>query len=101
MVLSVDELSGLVEKYDQTESYTIPQNPNQILFNLKDDNEVLVSINLNSRKDGKILALGQYRKKGQSGFGEASSIMPGDTELEAVEAVIDKVLGYDLQKKNR
>ena len=101
MVLSVDELSELVKKYEQTISYTIAQNPNQILFNLKDDNEVLVSINLNSRKDGKIEALGQYRKKGQSGFGEATSIMSGDTELETVESVIDSVLGYDLQKKNR
>jgi len=98
MTLSDDELSGLVEKYDQIENFTVRQNPYGILFNLSDDNEVSVSI---KETDTNFEAMGQYRKKGQLGFGEATSIMPGNTELEAVEAVVNKVLDYDLRKKNR
>ena len=51
--------------------------------------------------NGDVEALGQLRNKNQRGFGEANSVIKGDTELDVVEKVLDNLLGYYLKKENK
>jgi len=98
MTLSPDDLSGLVEKYPPITRYTIGENDQHIIFHLQNDKEISVSINQN---DEDFKAVGQFRNKNQSGFGEANSIIEGDYELDVVKKILDSLLGYNIKKENR
>jgi len=98
MTLSSNELLGIVEKYPPITRYTIGENEQHIMFHLKNDMEISVSINQNDKGFG---ARGQLRNKNQRGFGEATSIITGDTELNAVKDILNNLLGYNLKRENK
>ncbi len=98
MTLSSDELSSIVEKYQPITRYTIGENYLHIMFHLERDKEISISINQN---DGNFEGLGQLRNKNERGFGEASSIIKGSSELDVVTQILDSLLGYNLNKENK
>ena len=98
MTLSSDELSGIVEKYTPIIRYTIGENEQHIIFHLQNEKEISISI---KQMNVDVEALGQLRNKNQRGFGEANSVIKGDTELYVVEKVLDNLLGYYLKKENK
>jgi len=46
-------------------------------------------------------AFGQLRDKNVSGFGRSNSFFTGDTELDVVENILNKVLEHDQKRQNR
>ena len=98
MTLSSNELSGIVEKYQPITRYTIGENERHIMFHLERDKEISVVINQNKED---FEGLGQLRDKNERGFGEASSIFNGDSELDVIKKILDSLLGYNAKKENR
>ena len=98
MSLSKEKLSGLVEKYLPIMRFTIGEDSHHILFHLKNDKEISISL---KELNGKFEGLGQLRNRNQRGFGEASCILKEDTELNLVTAIIENLLDYNLQGQNR
>ncbi len=68
------------------------------MFHLEKDKEISVLINQN---DEDFEGLGQLRDKNEQGFGEASSIINGDSELDVIKKILDILLGYNAKKENR
>lgn len=98
MTLSEEDLSELVKKYSIIERYTIGENKNHILFYLRNNKEISISIKkINEKFEG----LGQLRNLNQRGFGEASSIMKEITELKVADNIIENLLEYNLNRQNR
>lgn len=98
MTLSNEQLLDFVEKYPPIIRYTIGENDQHIIFHLESDKEISVSLKQN---DEKFEALGQLRNKNQRGFGEATSIIKGDSELDTIKKILDNLLGYNLKKENK
>jgi len=98
MAFSSDELSDIVEKYQPIIRYTIGENEHHIMFHLERDREISVLINQN---DEDFEGLGQLRDKNERGFGEASSIIKGNSELDVIKKILDSLLGYNLKKENK
>jgi len=98
MTLSADDLSNLVEKYQPITRYTIGENEHHIMFHLERDKEISVLINQNNED---FEGLGQLRDKNEQGFGKASSILTGDSELDVIKKILDSLLGYNAKKENR
>ncbi len=98
MTLSANDLSNVVEKYQPITRYTIGENERHIMFHLERDKEISVLINQN---DEDFEGLGQLRDKNESGFGEASSIIKGNSELDVIKKILDSLLGYNAKKENR
>jgi len=98
MTVSTNDLSNLVEKYQPITRYTIGENERHIMFHLERDKEISVVINQNKED---FEGLGQLRNKNERGFGEASSIFNGDSELDVVKKILDSLLGYNAKKENR
>ncbi len=98
MTLSADDLSNLVEKYQPIMRYTIGENEWHIIFHLERDKEISVSINQNKED---FEGLGQLRDKNERGFGKASSIINGDSELDVIKKILDSLLGFNAKKENR
>ena len=98
MTLSADDLSNLVEKYQPITRYTIGENERHIMFHLERDKEISVSINQNKED---FEGVGQLRDKYKQGFGEASNILTGDSELDVIKKILDSLLGYNAKKGNR
>jgi len=98
MTLSADDLSNLVEKYHPIMRYTIGENEHHIMFHLERDKKISVLINQNNED---FEGLGQLRDKNEQGFGEASSIINGDSELDVIKKILDILLGYNAKKENR
>jgi len=92
MTLSANDLSNLVEKYQPITRYTIGENDRHIMFHLERDKEISVLINQNNKG---FEGLGQLRDKNERGFGEASSIINGDSELDVIKKILDSLLGYN------
>ena len=98
MTLTNDELSSLVKKYQPITRYTTGEDEQHLMFFLQNNKEISVSI----KKNNEIFeALGQLRNLNQRGFGEASSIMKADSELEVVENILTNLIEFDLKRKNR
>jgi len=98
MTLSANDLSNVVEKYQPITRYTIGENEHHIMFHLERDREISVLINQNNED---FEGLGQLRDKNEQGFGEASSIIKGDSELDVIKKILDSLLGYNAKKENR
>ena len=98
MTLSADDLSNLVKEYHPITRYTIGENERHIMFHLERDKEISVVINQNKED---FEGLGQLRDKNERGFGEASSIFNGDSELDVIKKILDSLLGYNAKKENR
>ncbi|MCH8915566.1 MAG: hypothetical protein IIA82_06970 [Thaumarchaeota archaeon] len=98
MTLSADDLSNLVEKYQPITKYTIGENERHIMFHLERGKEISVLINQNKED---FEGLGQLRDKNKQGFGEASNILTGDSELDVIKKILDSLLGYNAKKENR
>ena len=98
MTLSSNELSGIVEKYQPITRYTIGENERHIMFHLERDKEISVLIKQNNED---FEGLGQLRDKNEQGFGEASSIIKGNSELDVIKKILDSLLGYNLKKENK
>ncbi len=98
MTLSANDLSNLVEKYQPITRYTIGINDRHIMFHLEHDKEISVLINQNKED---FEGLGQLRDKNERGFGEASSIFNGDSELDVIKKILVSLLGYNAKKENR
>ena len=98
MTVSANDLSNLVEKYQSITRYTIGENERHIMFHLERDKEISVVINQNKED---FEGLGQLRDKNERGFGEASSILTGDSELDVIKKILDSLLGYNAKKENR
>ncbi len=98
MTLSNEQLLEIIEKYQPIIRYTIGEDTSHILFHLQNDKEISVSI---KPIDERFEVLGQHRNKNQRGFGEATSIIKGDTELGTVKEILDNLLGYNLKKENK
>ncbi|MCH9041879.1 MAG: hypothetical protein IIB80_06970 [Thaumarchaeota archaeon] len=98
MTLSSNELSWIVEKYQPITRYTIGENERHIMFHLERDKEISVLIKQNNED---FEGLGQLRDKNERGFGEATSIMSGNSELDVIKKILDKLLGYNLKRENK
>ena len=98
MTLSSNELSLIVEKYQPITRYTIGENERHIMFHLERDKEISVLIKQNNED---FEGLGQLRDKNERGFGEATSIMSGNSELDVIKKILDKLLGYNLKRENK
>ena len=98
MTLSANDLSNVVEKYQAITRYTIGENKRHIMFHLERDKEISVLINQNNED---FEGLGQLRDKNERGFGEASSIIKGNSELDVIKKILDSLLGYNAKKENR
>ena len=98
MTLSSNELSLIVEKYQPITRYTIGENERHIMFHLERDKEISVLIKQNNED---FEGLGQLRDKNERGFGEATSIMNGNSELDVIKKILDKLLGYNLKRENK
>ena len=98
MTLSSNELSWIVEKYQPITRYTIGENEHHIMFHLERDKEISVLINQN---DEDFEGLGQLRDKNDRGFGEASSIINGNSELDVIKKILDSLLGHNAKKENK
>ena len=98
MTLSSNELSLIVEKYQPITRYTIGENERHIMFHLERDKEISVLIKQNNED---FEGLGQLRDKNEQGFGEATSIMSGNSELDVIKKILDKLLGYNLKRENK
>jgi len=98
MTLSANDLSNLVEKYPPITRYTIGENEHHIMFHLEHVKEISVVINQNKED---FEGIGQLRDKNERGFGEASSIFNGDSELDVIKKILDSLLGYNAKKENR
>ncbi|MCH9041827.1 MAG: hypothetical protein IIB80_06705 [Thaumarchaeota archaeon] len=98
MTLSANDLSNVVEKYQPITRYTIGENEHHIMFHLERDKEISVLINQN---DEDFEGLGQLRDKNERGFGEASSIIKGNSELDVIKKILDSLLGHNAKKENR
>ena len=98
MTLSADDLSNLVKEYQPITRYTVGENERHIMFHLERDKEISVLINQN---DEDFEGLGQLRDKNEQGFGEASSIINGNSELDVIKKILDSLLGHNAKKENR
>ena len=98
MTLSANDLSNVVEEYQPITRYTIGENEHHIMFHLERDKEISVLINQN---DEDFEGLGQLRDKNDRGFGEASSIINGNSELDVIKKILDSLLGHNAKKENR
>ena len=98
MTLSANDLSNVVEEYQPITRYTIGENEHHIMFHLERDKEISVLINQN---DEDFEGLGQLRDKNEQGFGEASSIINGNSELDVIKKILDSLLGHNAKKENR
>ena len=98
MTLSANDLSTVVEKYQPITRYTIGVNERHITFHLERGKEISVLINQNNED---FEGLGQLRDKNDRGFGKASSIFTGDSELDVIKKILDSLLGYNAKKENR
>jgi len=98
MTLSANDLSNVVEKYQPITRYTIGENERHIMFHLERDKEISVLINQNNED---FEGLGQLRDKNEQGFGEASSIIKGNSELDVIKKILDSLLGHNAKKENR
>ncbi|MEK0354062.1 MAG: hypothetical protein QQN58_06370 [Nitrosopumilus sp.] len=98
MTLSANDLSNVVEEYQPITRYTIGENEHHIMFHLERDKEISVLINQNNED---FEGLGQLRDKNERGFGEATSIMNGNSELDVIKKILDKLLGYNLKRENK
>ena len=96
MTLSANDLSDVVEKYQPIMRYTIGENERHIMFHLERDKEISVLINQN---DEDFEGLGQLKDKNERGFGEASSIFTGDSELDVIKKILDSLLEYNAKKR--
>ncbi len=96
MTLSASDLSDVVEKYQPIMRYTIGENERHIMFHLERDKEISVLINQN---DKDFEGLGQLKDKNERGFGEASSIFTGDSELDVIKKILDSLLEYNAKKR--
>jgi len=96
MTLSANDLSDVVEKYQPIMRYTIGENERHIMFHLERDKEISVLINQN---DKDFEGLGQLKDKNERGFGEASSIFTGDSELDVIKKILDSLLEYNAKKR--
>ncbi len=96
MTVSANDLSNLVEKYHPIMRYTIGENDRHIMFYLERDKEISVLIHQN---DEDFEGLGQFRDRNQRGFGEASSIINGDSELDVIKKILDSLLEYNAKKR--
>ena len=65
---------------------------------LERDKEISVLIKQNNED---FEGLGQLRDKNERGFGEATSIMNGNSELDVIKKILDKLLGYNLKRENK
>jgi len=98
MTLTDYELSSLVKKYQPIVRHTIGEDEQHLMFFLQNNKEISVAI----KKNNEIFeAVGQLRNLNQRGFGEASSIMKADSELEVVENILANLIEFDLKRKNR
>jgi len=95
MTLSANDLSNVVEKYQPITRYTIGENERHIMFHLERDKEISVLINQN---DEDFEGLGQLRDKNDRGFGKASSIIKGNSELDVIRKILDSLLGHNAKK---
>ncbi|MEK0360225.1 MAG: hypothetical protein QQN53_05585 [Nitrosopumilus sp.] len=68
------------------------------MFHLERDKEISVLIKQNNED---FEGLGQLRDKNERGFGEATSIMSGNSELDVIKKILDKLLGYNLKRENK
>ncbi|MEK0352358.1 MAG: hypothetical protein QQN57_05670 [Nitrosopumilus sp.] len=98
MTLSANDLSNVVEEYQPITRYTIGENERHIMFHLERDKEISVLIKQNNED---FEGLGQLRDKNERGFGEATSIMSGNSELDVIKKILDKLLGYNLKRENK
>ncbi|MEK0345166.1 MAG: hypothetical protein QQN64_07990 [Nitrosopumilus sp.] len=98
MTLSANDLSNVVEEYQPITRYTIGENEHHIMFHLERDKEISVLIKQNNED---FEGLGQLRDKNERGFGEATSIMNGNSELDVIKKILDKLLGYNLKRENK
>ena len=98
MTLSANDLSNVVEKYQPITRYTIGENKRHIMFHLERDKEISVLINQN---DEDFEGVGQLRDKNERDFGEASSIIKGNSELDVIKKILDSLLGYNAKKENK
>ena len=98
MTLSADDLSNLVKEYQPITRYTVGENERHIMFHLERDKEISVLIKQNNED---FEGLGQLRDKNERGFGEATSIMSGNSELDVIKKILDKLLGYNLKRENK
>ena len=98
MTLSANDLSNVVEEYQPITRYTIGENEHHIMFHLERDKEISVLINQN---DEDFEGLGQLRDKNDRGFGEASSIINGNSELDVIKKILDSLLGHNAKKENK
>jgi len=98
MSLSLGELEELVMKFQPIIRYTIGEDDQHILFHLENDKEIAIRITENG---GGFEAFGQLRDKNVSGFGRSNSFFTGDTELDVVENILNKVLEHDQKRQNR
>ena len=98
MTLSANDLSNVVEEYQPITRYTIGENEHHIMFHLERDREISVLINQN---DEDFEGLGQLRDKNDRGFGEASSIINGNSELDVIKKILDSLLGHNAKKENK
>jgi len=97
MTLSADDLSNVVEKYQPITRYTIGENERHIMFHLEHGKEISVLINQNKED---FEGLGQLRDKNERGFGEATSIIKGDSELDVIKKILDSLLRFNLKRKH-
>ena len=98
MTLSANDLSNVVEEYQPITRYTIGENEHHIMFHLERDKEISVLINQNNED---FEGLGQLRDKNEQGFGKASSIIKGNSELDVIKKILDSLLGHNAKKENR
>ena len=98
MTLPTDDLLDLVEKYQPITRYTIGENQQHIIFHLKNDKEISISV---KKKDESFEGLGQLRNKNQRGFGEASSTLNADFELDVVKNILENLLEYNTKGQNK
>ncbi len=96
MTLSADDLSNLVKEYQPITRYTVGENERHIMFHLERDKEISVLIKQNNED---FEGLGQLRDKNEQGFGKASSILTGDSELDVIKKILDSLLGYNAKKE--
>ena len=98
MVLSTEELSRLVEKFQPITRYTIGEDQNHIIFHLQNEKEISISIKKNNEN---FETIGQLRNKNQRGFGEANSIMKGNSELDVAEKILENLVEFNVKRQNR
>jgi hypothetical protein len=95
MGITKDDLSEIVSKYVPIHDYESTENSNSYIFHLYNDYEIAISVGDSERKFHKYEGLGQYRKRGEKGFGAGNCILGGSTEKETFENIIKNLLDFN------